>query len=62
MYSVKERTLQEILLNLDKVVEDPSELAHWTWSIEMTAKDMSHDKNGDITFEYYSDAKSLNYL
>ena len=58
VYSVNDRTIQEILLSLNKVVVDASELARWTWSIETTAKCMSDDKNGDITFEYYSEEKN----
>jgi hypothetical protein len=49
---IKDRTIQEILQTLDKVVVDGSELARWTWSIETTAKCMSDDKSGNITFEY----------
>lgn len=62
VYSVKDRTLQEILLNLDKVVADPNELARWTWSIETTAKSIGDDKNGDITFEYYSNEKIIKFF
>jgi hypothetical protein len=62
VYSVQDRTIQEILLTLDKVVLDPSELAHWTWSIEATAKSMSDDKTGNITFEYYSDQKIMKFF
>ena len=49
---IKDRTIQEILQTLDKVVVDGSELARWTWSIETTAKCMSDDKSGNVTFEY----------
>ena len=62
MYRINDRTIQEVLQTLDKVVVDVSELARWTWSIEATAKSMSDDKTGNITFEYFSDEKSLNSL
>ena len=62
VYSVNDRTIQEILLSLNKVVVDASELARWTWSIETTAKCMSDDKNGDITFEYYSEEKIIKFF
>ncbi len=42
---IKDRTIQEILRTLDKVVVDASELARWTWSIEATAKSMSDSIN-----------------
>ena len=62
VYSVNDRTMQEILLTLNKVVIDASELARWTWSIETTAKSIGDDKNGDITFEYYSNEKIIKFF
>ena len=62
MKEIKDRTIQEILQTLDKVVVDASELARWTWSIETTAKCMSDDKSGNITFEYYSDEKIIKFF
>ena len=62
VYSVNDRTIQEILLTLNKVVVDASELARWTWSIETTAKCMSDDKSGNITFEYYSDERIIKFF
>jgi hypothetical protein len=59
---IRDRTIQEILRTLDKVVVDASELARWTWSIEATAKSMSHDENDNITFEYYSDEKIIKFF
>ena len=40
VYRINDRTIQEVLQTLDKVVVDASELARWTWSIEATAKSM----------------------
>jgi len=62
VYRIKDRTIQEVLLTLDKVVVDPRELAHWTISIETTAKCMSEHKSSDITFEYYSDEKIIKFF
>ena len=62
MTEIKDRTIQEILQTLDKVVVDASELARWTWSIETTAKCMSDDKSGNITSNITQMKKSLNFL
>jgi hypothetical protein len=59
---IKDRTIQEILQTLDRVILDPSELALWTWSIEATAKVMNDDKNDNITFEYFSDEKIFKFF
>jgi hypothetical protein len=62
MSGIKDRTIHEILQTLDKVVEDPSELARWTLAIETTAKSMSDIKSGNITFEYLSDEKIIKFF
>ncbi|HKQ20746.1 MAG TPA: hypothetical protein VJS91_01795, partial [Nitrososphaeraceae archaeon] len=62
MYRINDRTIQEVLQTLDKVVIDVNELARWTWSIEATAKSMSDDKTGNITFEYFSDEKIIKFF
>jgi len=62
VYRTNDRTIQEILQTLDKVVEDPSELARWTLAIETTAKSMSDIKSGNITFEYFSDEKIIKFF
>ena len=62
VYRVEDRTIQEILQTLDKVVVDPKELAHWTLSIETTAKSMNNDKSDNITFEYHSDEKIYKFF
>jgi len=61
VYSVGDRSIQDVLQSLGKVVIDTDELARWTWSIEATAKSMSEDKN-DITFEYFSDEKIIKFF
>ena len=62
MSEIKDRTIQEILQTLDRVVIDSSELALWTWSIETTAKGMNDDKNDNITFEYFSEEKIFKFF
>ena len=62
MYSVGDRSIQDVLQSLGKVVIDTSELARWTWSIEATAKSMSEDKSDNITFEYFSDEKIIKFF
>jgi len=59
---IKDRTIQEILQTLDKVVIDPGVLAHWTLLIETTAKSMSDDKSDNIRFEYYSHEKIMKFF
>jgi hypothetical protein len=61
VYSVGDRSIQDVLQSLGKVVIDTDELARWTWSIEATAKSMSEDKN-DITFEYFSDEQIIKFF
>ena len=58
-----DRTIQEILLTLDRLVEDPDDLEHWTMSIETTAKNMNKDKSDKkIEFEYYADEKLIKFF
>jgi hypothetical protein len=57
VYRIKDKTIQEVLQTLHKVVLDPSELARWTLSIERTAKSMSNDKSDDMSFAYYCDER-----
>jgi hypothetical protein len=55
MLAIKDRTIQEILKTLDRIVVSPDDLEHWTPSIETAAKDMGDDKRDKIDFEYYPD-------
>lgn len=57
MYRIKDKTIQEVLQTLHKVVEDRSDLARWTLSIEKAAKILSKDKSDKITLEYYCDER-----
>jgi hypothetical protein len=52
MYDIEDRTIEEILKNLDKLAADPDELARWTMSIETIARKISKDKTDKIQFEY----------
>ena len=53
----KDRSIQEVLQTLHKIVVDQSDLARWTLSIEKAAKVMNKDKRDNITFEYYCDER-----
>ena len=59
---IKDRTIEEILQTLDKIVTNPDELEHWTMSIETTAKTMSNDKDHKIDFEYYPKEKVMKFF
>ena len=59
---IKDRTIKEILQTLDRIVQDPHELEHWTMSIETTAKSMSKDEGDKIDFEYYPDEKVMKFF
>ena len=54
---IKDRTIQEILQTLHKIVVDRSDLARWTLSIEKAAKILNKDKSDNITLEYYCDER-----
>jgi hypothetical protein len=58
---VHDRTIEEILQTLDKVVTNPQELEHWTMSIETTAKSMRNDEDNPIEFEYFPDQKQFKF-
>jgi hypothetical protein len=57
VYRIKDRTIQEVLETLHKIVVDPSELARWSLSIERAARSMSNDKSDNLTFSYYCDER-----
>jgi len=52
-----EKTIQEVLQTLHKIVVDRSDLARWTLSIEKAAKIMNKEKSDNITLEYYCDER-----
>jgi predicted Holliday junction resolvase-like endonuclease len=60
---IKDRTIEEILKTLDRLVENPDDLEHWTMSIETTAKSMNKDKSDkEIEFEYYPEEKVIKFF
>ena len=59
---IKDRTLEEILKTLDKIVQNPDDLEHWTMSIETAAKDMGDYKRDKIDFEYYPDERVMKFF
>ena len=60
--TIKDRTLEEILKTLDKIIQDPDDLEHWTMSIETAGKDMGDDKRNKIDFEYYPDERVMKFF
>ena len=61
-FGIKDRTLEEILKTLDKIVQNPDDLEHWTMSIETAAKDMGDYKRDKIDFEYYPDERVMKFF
>jgi predicted Holliday junction resolvase-like endonuclease len=61
MFVIQDRTIQEILKTLEKIVVNPQDLEHWTMSIETTAKRMSSDKADKIVFEYYPEERVMKF-
>jgi len=59
---IKDRSIEEILKTLDKLVYDHEKLAHWTRAIEVTAKNICNDKSGKIKFKYYADEKTMKFF
>ncbi len=62
VFGIKDRTLEEILKTLDKIVDNPDDLEHWTLSIETAAKDMGDYKRDKIDFEYYPDERVMKFF
>jgi hypothetical protein len=58
---VKDKTMAEILKTLDRLVDNPDELEHWTMAIETTAISMSNKRIGNISFEYFPDEKVIKF-
>ena len=57
-----DRTIEETLKSLDKIVVSPEKLAHWTSAIEITAKSMCNDESEKIKFSYSVDKKSMEFF
>ena len=59
----KDNTMEEILKTLDRIVENPDELEHWTMAIETTAKNMNKDETDKkIQFDYSVDEKKIRFF
>lgn len=58
----KDKTMAEILKTLDRIVDDPQQLEHWTMAIETTAISMNKNRIGRIEFEYYPDEKVVKFF
>ena len=53
MSRVHDRTIEQILQTLDRIVDNPYELEQWSMSIETAAKIRSDDNGDNIIFECY---------
>jgi hypothetical protein len=55
---MKDRSIDEILRSINKLAISPEDLSHWMTSIEVTARHMCNDKDGEkIIFQYCPDEK-----
>lgn len=59
---MQDRTIEQILQTLYRIVDNPEELEQWLMSIETAAKSMSGDNGDNITFQYYSDQKIIRFF
>lgn len=60
---MKDKSIDEILQSINKLAVAPEELSHWITSIEVTAKHMCNDKNGEkIIFQYCPDEKVTRFF
>lgn len=62
MSGVVDRTIEQILRTLDRIVDNPDELEQWTMSIETAAKCMSDDQHGKIEFRYFPQEKIMKFF
>jgi hypothetical protein len=60
---MKDKSIDEILKSINKLAVSPDELSYWITSIEITAKHMCGDKNGEkIIFQYCPDEKVTRFF
>ena len=60
---MKDRSIDEILKSIDKLAASPDELSYWITSIEVTAKHMCGNKNGEkIIFQYCPDEQVTRFF
>jgi hypothetical protein len=62
VFEIQDRSIEEILKTLVRLVVSPDELEHWTRSIETTAKVMSNDEGDKIDFEYFPAEKLIKFF
>jgi len=49
----KDESIQKVLKSIDKLAINPHDLSYWITSVEVTARHMRNDKDGDkIIFQY----------
>ena len=60
---MKDRSIDEILKSINKLAVSPEDLSHWITSIEITAKHMCNDTDGEkIIFQYCPDEKVTRFF
>jgi len=57
-----DKSIEEMLKTIDKIADNPDELAYWTTAVESTAKHMCKDEGGKIEFIYCPEEKSMRYF
>ena len=62
VFGIKDRTLEEILETLDRIVQNPDDLEHWTMSHRNCCKNMGDDMRDKIDFEYYPDERVMKFF
>jgi len=61
-YGTGDNTIEELLRTIDKIANNPDELAYWISAVESTAKHMCKDKGGKIEFVYCTEEKSTRFF
>ena len=56
-----DRSIEEVVKTLDKIVVSPEKLAHWIDAVETTAKNICNDKSSQIKFKYDADNRSMKF-
>jgi hypothetical protein len=52
-----DKSIEQILKTIDKLADNPDELAYWTTALETAARNMCKDENENIIFIYCPDEK-----
>ena len=59
----KDESIQKVLKSIDKLAINPHDLSYWITSVEVTARHMCNDKDGDkIIFQYCPDERVTRFF